>query len=404
MCILFFSCEACGQKAAPGREQNPAAFSLVVIGDAGERTEILEDNAEMMTTMLRQERFDVLLFLGDNFYQTGLNIETDKDPQKKVAKKIKEVLGPFREVMRGLGRQNVHAIAGNHDYYARLVVDKSLLFGLFSIEALPVGITNKGNQRADTISSWTYHYGLPQEAFFQVSQQAQDSLQIIFFDSAVLLRTKPQTWRPYLAQLQRLLVSVKNRPQVKWRLLALHHPLYSVGDHGGYSVWDPEARMVNRINHCDADSDAVRYFLNVVDPEDLCAERYRAYRDSVLAVIQRSGAPVQLMLAGHDHSLQLLNYPNANPACTACPKIHLVSGAGSQESSVKTASPQNGEYTCPDNDPKRQGKSQSGFARLDFENGRLRVRFFSGKNKREIDMGEGRTEFWMTLDGTLEPK
>jgi hypothetical protein len=304
--------------------------------------------------------------------------------------------------MRGLGRQNVHAIAGNHDYYARLVVDKSLLFGLFSIEALPVGVTSKGNQRADTISSWTYHYGLPEQAFFATGKQSQDSLQIIFFDSAVLLRTKPHTWRPYFAQLQQLLASTKNRPQVKWRLLALHHPLYSVGDHGGYSEWDPETRTVNYINHCDADSDAVNYFLSLADPEDLCTERYRAYRDSVLAVIQRSGAPVQLVLAGHDHSLQLLYYPNANPACSACPKIYLVSGAGAKENPVKTASPQKGEYTCPDNDPKQQGKSRSGFARLDFENGRLRVRFFSGKNKSEIDMGEGKKEFWIMLDGTLE--
>jgi predicted phosphodiesterase len=396
--FLFFSCAACSQSNAPSRENNPADFSLVAIGDAGERNDILDDNAKTMTEIFRRNRFDALIFLGDNFYPSGLNFNANKDPRREVPSKIKKALGPFREVMRGLGRQNVHAVAGNHDYYKELVVDKSFLFGIFSIEALPVGIANKGNQRADTISSWTYHYDLPEQALFQIDGQSKDSLQIIFFDSAILLRTKPPTWRPYLARLHSLLVATQNRPQIKWRLLALHHPLYSVGDHGGYSEWDPETRTVGYVNRCDPDSDAVSYLTNLVDPEDLCAERYRAYRDSVLTTIQSSGVLVQLTLSGHDHSLQFLYYPNANPAS---PKIYVVSGAGAKENPVKAPSPQDGEFTCPDNTPQQQGKSRSGFARLDFYKTHLRVRFFNGKDKKEIDMGGGRREFMIKPDGKL---
>jgi hypothetical protein len=393
--LLVCSCTACGQQSAP---EKLADFCLVAVGDAGERTEILENNAAAMTEIFRQERFQALLFLGDNFYPTGLNFAADKNPQKEVSQKIKKVLGPWRELMRGLGRQNVHAVAGNHDYYKRLVIEKSFLFGLFSIAALPVGIANKGNQRADTLSSWAYHYGLPEQAFFQTGGQSRDSLQIIFFDSAILLRTQPQTWRPFLAQFQHRLVSA-NRPKIKWRLLVMHHPLYSVGEHGGYGEWDPETRTVNYVNRCDPDSDAVGYFYNQVDPEDLCAVRYRAYRDSLLAAIQRSGVPVQMALSGHDHSLQLLYYPSSPPAG---PKIHLISGAGAKANPVKAPSPPNGEYTCPDNTPQGQGKSRSGFARLDFYEAHLRVRFFSGKSKKKIDMGSGKTEFLIKPDGTLE--
>jgi hypothetical protein len=398
--FLSCFCEVCGQPKTPDGESKAADFSLVAIGDAGEKNKILENNAATMTKQFRQNRFEALLFLGDNFYLTGLNFNPDKDFRREVPKKINEVLRPFREVMAGLGRQNVHAVAGNHDYYKHLIVDRSFIFGLFSIEALPVGITNKGNQRADTIASWTYHYGLPQQAFYQTDRQSRDSLQIIFFDSAIFLRTPPHTWRPYLAQFQHLLAVTKNRPQIKWRLLAMHHPLYSVGDHGGYSEWDPEAQTVSYVNHCDPDSDAVAFLTNMVDPEDLCAERYRAYRDSTLAAIQRSGVRVQMALSGHDHALQFLYYPNANASGENCPKIYLVSGAGARENPVKTPSPLQGEFTCPDNTPERQGKSQSGFARLDFADGHLRVRFFSGKNKKDIDMG-GRKEFLIKPDGTL---
>jgi len=399
--FLFCCCAACGQPKTPGGENKSGDFSLIAIGDAGEKNEILTNNAATMTEMFRQNRFEALLFLGDNFYLTGLNVEPDKDFRQEVPNKINEVLGPVREVLRGLGRQNIHAVAGNHDYYKHLVVDRSFIFGLFSIEALPVGITNKGNQRADTIASWTYHYGLPQQAFFQTAPQTKDSLQIIFFDSAILLRTQPHTWRPYLAQFYNLLVSTKNRSKIKWRMLAMHHPLYSVSEHGGYGEWDSETRTVSYVNRCDPDSDAVSYFYNTVDPEDLCTPRYRAYHDSVLATIQRAGVRVQMALSGHDHALQFLYYPQVNLDCENCPKIYVVSGAGAKENRVKSPSPWRGEFTCPDNTPPRQGKSQSGFVRLDFQAGNLRARFFSGKTKREIDMGGGRKEFLIKPDGML---
>jgi predicted phosphodiesterase len=396
------SCQACGQN--PPVSTTQTGFSLVAIGDAGERNDILEDNAETMATLFHRERFDLLVFLGDNFYKTGLNFESDKNPQKETPKKIKNVLGPFLPLMRELGRQNVHAIAGNHDYYAELVVNKSFLLGLFSVEALPVGITNKGNQRADTISSWTYHYGLPQHALFPAGSSSHDSLQIIFFDSAILLRTKLETWRPYFAALERLLISTKNRPQIKWRLMAAHHPLYSLGEHGGYSVWDPEARTMQYLNHCDPDSDIVGYFSNFADPEDLCAERYRAYRDSLFATIQRSGVAIQLFMAGHDHSLQLLNYPNRVADCSICPQIFLVSGAGSKASRVKSPSPQLGEHTWPDTSSKQRGKSRYGFARIDIQGEQLRVRIFDGKTGKELDMEAGRTQLLVKPDGTLAEK
>lgn len=401
MALLMSFSVACGQTKTGSGVNKSGDFSLVAIGDAGEKSAILKNNAAALTEMFRQDRFEALLFLGDNFYPTGLNIDPDEDFRKEVPKKIKDMLGPLREVMHGLGRKNVHAVAGNHDYYQKLVVNRSFLFGLFSIEAMPIGITNKGNQRADTISSWTYYYGMPKQAIYQTERQSQDSLQIIFFDSAIMLRTQPQTWRPYLARFEHLLAATKNRAGIKWRLLAMHHPLYSLSDHGGYSEWDSETRTVNYVNRCDADSAAVSYFYNTVDPEDLCAPRYRAYRDSVLAAIQRSGVRVQMALSGHDHALQFLYYPQANANCENCPKLYVVSGAGAKASRVKSPSPARGEYTCPDNSPQRMGKSAAGFVRLDFQAGRLRARFYRDKTKREIDMGGGRKEFLIQADGTL---
>jgi len=403
MSFGFYPLLACGQRANNPPTAN-TGFSFIAIGDAGEKNSLLKNNAKAITALYQNDRFNALFFLGDNFYMTGLNFNDDKDPREETPKRIKEVLGPFHEVMAGLGRANVHAVAGNHDYYAKLVIDKSYLFGLISLHTFPIGITTKGNQRADSISSWTYHYALPEEVVFPINREAQDSLQIIFFDSAILLRTPPQTWRRYFAGLQSLLAATKNRPHIKWRLLAAHHPLYSVGEHGGYSEWDPETRAVHFLNHCDADSDVVDYYLNTADPEDLCAPRYRAYRDSLMAAIRQSEVRVQLFLAGHDHSLQLLSYPQRDPECPTCPKIHLVSGAGAKASRVKAAAPSRGEYTFPEPQLENRGDSQYGFARVDIQPEMMRVRFFSGSTKKEILVTGGVKEFWIKPDGTLETK
>jgi hypothetical protein len=145
----------------------------------------------------------------------------------------------------------------------------------------------------------------------------------------------------------------------------------------------------------------VGYFTNFSDPEDLCAERYRAYNDSLFATIQRSGVAIQLFMAGHDHSLQLLNYPGRVPDCPTCPQVYLVSGAGSKASRVRSPAPELGEYTWPDNNSKQRGKSRYGFARIDIQGEQLRVRIFDGKTGKELDMGAGRTQLLVKPDGTL---
>jgi hypothetical protein len=379
-----------------------STFSLVAVGDAGEKSDILHDNAKALSKLFDDSAFDLLVFLGDNFYKIGLNFDkaaTQKEVEEETQKKIKDVLGPFQKVIQKLGRNRVHAIAGNHDYYARLVVDKSILFGLISIQTAPVGITNRGNEREAEIPFWTYHYGLPEQALFRIGE-TQDSLQVIFFDSAILLRTSPDAWGKYLSALRQILASTQNRPQIKWRILTAHHPLYSVGKHGGYTVWDAKSQTVQRLNLCDADSDAVGYFINIADPEDLCAARYRSYQDSIKSVIRQSGVRVQIFLAGHDHSLQLLHYPLRDENCSNCPKIHIVSGAGSSTGKVKAPSLPAGEFTSPNNNPKQQGESQYGFTRFDITGEEILVRFFSGKTKREIDMG-GRMNFRIDLNGKL---
>jgi hypothetical protein len=390
--LLLTSCSV-------AQEAGKHKLTVLAIGDAGEAGSVLRACGSYATDMYTGRHdggtFDAMIFLGDNFYNTGLNVLADE-----VESKVSKVLGPFKEPMRGLGRANVHAIPGNHDYYARNLVEGSYLFGLISFEEVPIGLTDRGNEREAALEEWTYYHGMPAQATYAIEPGSSDSVQFIFVDSAMPLRTSLSTWRPALDSLEKLLQSSKNRTGITWRVLCKHHPFYSLGEHGGYSVWNDETKTIDYTTLCDKDSNAYAWFKNFFDPEDLCADKYRQYADSLRVVIHSAGVRLQLAISGHDHSLQLLNYPERDAGMPEVPKVHIVAGAGSKPERVKFPAPPD-EYTSAQTNPKKEGESYPGFVQLQFDRDKLRIRFFNAKSGDWLDMGGGKKEFWLDINGSL---
>jgi hypothetical protein len=200
--VLLALYVGCSQNATLHQADN--ALTVIALGDAGEDGSTLRTTAQLVNDMYTGRHSggkpDVLLFLGDNFYPIGLNI-----PKDDVESLVRKVLSPFRPTLEGLGRSRVHALAGNHDYYARNVIDQSVLFGLINVTAGPIGLSDRGNRRSRELSWWTYTAGMPAEATYPVRPDSPDSVQFIFYDSALPLRTEPAAWRPALDSLRRLL-------------------------------------------------------------------------------------------------------------------------------------------------------------------------------------------------------
>jgi Calcineurin-like phosphoesterase len=371
-------------------------LTVIAIGDQGTAGSVLTANASSITDMYTGRdpagSFDLLLFLGDNFYNTGLNI-----PKDQVDDKIESVLGQFRVPLDGLGRARVHAVTGNHDYYAKNVIDIRTLFGLVDIEEIPVGLSDRGNEREAGIPSWTYHYGMPADLVVPLRKDGVDSAQFVFFDSAIPLRTRPETWGPALDSLNRLLNSVKGRSHVQWHILVMHHPIATVGEHGGYTEWNDETKRVEYLTQCDKDSNAVGWVKNFINPEDLCTDRYRTMLDSLRFIIDAAGVPFQAVLSGHDHCLQFLYRPHGETP-SSWPQVQIVSGAGSHGSRVMFPAP---PFSYTASDPKAKGESATGFARLQFQDDRMRVVFYDGFTGDPIDMGGGKKEFWIDQHGAF---
>lgn len=364
-----------------------APLNVLLIGDAGEPGAELSGNARWMAATAdelsaRGTPVGLLLFLGDNFYPNGLNHE---NPAKRT-QLIADVLGPHDALLRRLGRQNVHAIAGNHDYYCGTVLK------------IPYGACDLGNGYEAAIDRWTYHYHFPALVRRATAVGARDSVDFILFDSALLLTQDEPRWRVVLDSLERLLRSSAAAPGVSWRVLAAHHSPYSVGEHAGYRLWMKKERRVGYIGNCFEDrQDPLKYVEELVSEQDNCTRRYRAYTDSLMRVIGRSGAKIQVLVAGHDHSLQVLHYPERNGP--NCPKVFVVSGAGAKRGRVKKANPPR-EYTHALNDDTNRGLSAAGFTRCSFADGTLEIVFHDSDSGKPLEMG-GATVFVVDRSGGL---
>lgn len=354
---------------AQDREPLTTGLTLAAIGDAGETGRQLDGVARHLAerySAASGRKLDGLLFLGDNFYPTGLNQGSEADAAARVELRVSR---PFAPVLAALGPGSVHAVTGNHDYYT-----KHLLFWY-------MGFSEKGNERERRLGPWTYHYGCePGEAVYDAPGTGVRA-QVIFFDSAREVVEKGGECPAFARLAERLEAS--QAAGVSWHVIAVHHPLETVGDHG-------QCRST-----C----------LN----QDLHSSGYERYVRNLRSAIRQSRVPVQLVLGGHDHSLQLLARP-ADPECPGCPRVHVVSGAGSKVTRVAAPDPTTLEFTAADPGPKheaaaggprKQRAALPGFVELVFTSERLSITFVDGRDGSELDMGGGRRRFWIDRAGQL---
>jgi hypothetical protein len=379
-------------------DEGTRPLTVIALGDVGETGSVLRANSTYAVDMYMGRHdggtYDAMIFLGNNFLNIGLN-----GPKNDADSKASYLMGKFREAIRGLGRTNVHAIPGNHDYYRKNMVEQSFLFGLFTIEERAMGLSDVGNKRAAALEEWSYHFGMPAEATYPLKPGSNERVQFIFFDTALPLRSDPSRWTPALDSLHHMLTRSAQQPGIVWRVFVAHHPFASLGEHGGYAEWNDEAQQVEYLTHCDKDSNANAWFQNWLDPEDLCAQRYRQLMDSLASVIAASGAQVQIALGAHDNSLQIIRMHERTDA-SGIPPLQIISGAGSRVGKVKASSPPDA-FTSANPNPKQEGEAIPGFVQLQFDSKAVRVRFFNARTGEWMLLKGNEIDFFFGRDGTL---
>ena len=362
--------QGAGSLQSGGAQNDRVVQRLFLVGDAGE----LKDGHHPVCDWLKQhvdwnDSSNVLVYLGDNVYPRG--VPADGSARLDEAKKI---LDYQLSVVAGK-KARAFFVPGNHDWrqgkpggWQQVKNEENYIMslGMPNVDYLPKG-------------------GCPGPVAVEVGEKVV----LVGMDSQWWLQDENQ--RPGVESacdckdpkaITNALHDIIGTYPDKLIVLAMHHPLYTHGEHGGYytikqhifpltdlkpGLWIP-LPLIGSIYPITRG-----VFGNV---QDVNNPRYKDMREAVEGVI--AGHPNVVHVAGHEHTLQLLEHDSV---------YYVVSGAGSKNTRVKK-----GKYSL-------MAREEQGFSVIEVrESGRSEIRFYSVDAK---DMGQ---TFYTAALPPLKPK
>ena len=321
---------------------------MFLVGDAGE----LREGRHPVCDWLKQhvdwnDSSNVLVYLGDNIYPHGMPPEGSKDLD--MARKI---LDYQVGVVAGKNAK-AYFVPGNHDWkqgkpggWQQVKNEDDYLSSLQlpNVELLPKG-------------------GCPGPVEVKVGEK----MVLVCMDSEWWLqqddRPGPESacdCKDEKAIINALRDIISTYPD-KLIVLAMHHPFYTHGEHGGYYT------IKQHIFPLTVAHPGLYIPLPVIgsiypitrgvfgNVQDVHNPKYKDLREQVEDVIR--GHPNVIHVAGHEHSLQLLRHDST---------YYVVSGAGSKDTRVRM-----GKYSL-------FARQDLGFAVIELhESGRSEIRFYT---------------------------
>ncbi len=265
-----------------------------------------------------------VLGLGDNVYEKGL-AEGWNNPT--AIRQLEETFGTkYADVKYGGKNVTFHIVPGNHDHngiaggkegFGDIIHQETTAEGMYDYwEYYPIDpeknsdtddLTNYQALKDHDLDKLTIPQKLPIEADGKVS--------IIAIDTQVLLnlyqKSKKEDLQKHLNQLKSLLQN-----NSKWKFIIGHHPIKTHGTHGGFRkaiFWVPPIILYTIID---------KLFIKPI--QDLDNSHYKKLIEDLGNIIKKY--PRAFYLAGHEHSLELLEIDKKN--------FQLVSGSAAKLSGV----------------------------------------------------------------------
>ena len=309
--------------------------TFYLIGDAG--------NSEIGTSSIALQSFkqnlskasknSTAIFLGDNIYPKGL---PKKDHKNRAF--AEHQLDIQTAAVKNFKGETIF-IPGNHDWY-------SGLSGLKRQEKYIEEILGKNTfLPVNGCPIENIHIGEDIDLIIIDSEwylTNWDSHPTINDDCEIKTRSK------FFDELEGLIKKARG----KTTLIALHHPMFTNGSHGGQYSFKSHLTPLPVLGSL---KNLIRK-TSGISPADIQNSRYNEFRKRIITLSQENDKTI--FISGHDHNLQYLLKDNI-------PQI--VSGSGSKKTATRNV---DGEFSSSD----------PGFARLDvFKDGSSVVRFYSAK-------------------------
>lgn len=344
-------------------------YSIFLIGDAGNPD---KNRQEPVLKLLQSQLFpkdstklisdttntsnpqDLVIFLGDNIYETGL-----PEPQAFDRKEKERRISEQMNVVKNIKGKKIF-IPGNHDW------NESRPGGL---EAL--------NREEQFIESYlnSGDVFLPSNGCGgPVEVDLNGDLVVIILDSEWWLSKFEKPLAPdndctaasHLEIIQQV-QDIVTRNKGKNIVLAMHHPLFSNGRHGGYFTLKDYIFPLTLVRD--------NYYIPLpiigsiypllrqygISRQDLSNKNYQQLRRGLLSVL---GDEKNIVIAaGHEHAMQFNKYKDIN---------HVLSGAGSKSTSLTKG---NGALFA------YGGGGVKGFSRINYySNGQVWLEFWQPKD------------------------
>ena len=357
-CATYKAKYAIGEGASDVKSNKAVSHTFYLIGDAGlspmgGMNPVLKLFREKLNTA---DGNSTAIFLGDNIYPAGLPEKRDSTITYITAKNHLEAQLATLENFKG----NPLFIPGNHDWY------NEGLEGLKRQEKyVENSLENKGAFEPDN--------GCPLEHI-----EISEDIELIVINSEWYLTNwdkhpninddcEIKNREKFFEELESLI----KKNQGKTTLIALHHPMFSYGVHGGQNSFRQQfypSKMAVPLP-------VLGTFINVLrrttgaSIEDLQNKRYTQFKKRVVTLAQHSDKVI--FASGHEHTLQYIVEENT-------PQI--ISGSGSKKGASRLL---NGS---------KFSTGQMGFATLEiYKDGSSRVRYYGLTE-------EGREKFLYTSE------
>ncbi len=317
--ILLTNCATQKTKYADGfsNEEIPSskvvAHTVYLIGDAGLSTENKPNVALKLfkSKLNKATENSTAIFLGDNIYPAGLPDENEFPKEYNQAKSYLDAQIGTLENFDG----RPLFIPGNHDWYSE---------GLKGLKRQEKYVKKKLKQKKPF---------LPENGCPITEVKVNDQLVIVVIDSEWYLanwnkhptmndnceiKSRAKFWEEVEGVIK------KNRD--KTTLIALHHPMFSYGPHGGQFSLKQQLYPANN----GIPLPILGSFINVLrktsgaSPEDIQNKRYTEFKNRMVTLAQYSEKVI--FTSGHEHTLQYIKEHNI-------PQI--VSGAGAKNGAVR---------------------------------------------------------------------
>ena len=326
------------QSKAPDKE---IEHTFYLIGDAG-ASELGSKSMALQAfekELNKASENSTALFLGDNVYQRGLVAEGH--PNRALAQHQLDVQ---TGVVKNFAGRTIF-IPGNHDWYSRLE-----------------GLKRQERYVEDKLGKDSF---LPENGCPLEKVTISDDIVMLIVDPEWYItkwdrhpnindnceiRTRQRFWEEFGSEIK--------KARGKTTIVAVHHPMYTNGPHGGQYSFGSHMSPLPVLG-------SLKNLLlktGGFSPADLMHNRYDEFQNRVVALSQENDKVI--FVSGHEHSLQYILQDNL---------VQIISGSGSKTTATRNVQGGQFSYGTP------------GYARLDvYKDGSSHVRFYSAWEEKVV--------------------